>query len=98
MDAFENENFSESIFKNLNPKFWYKRESWKYAYVLPGGYKLDAWHISKSLMVVCIILFAVFYAIHGEPYARFYINDFIFAGFIWNATFRLFYHWIFRVQ
>src|SRR5688572_12439947 len=27
-DAVENENFFESIFKNLPRQFWYKRESW----------------------------------------------------------------------
>lgn len=32
MDIIENENFHSSVFKNLNQKFWYKRESWKNKY------------------------------------------------------------------
>lgn len=29
LDILENENFFASVFKNLNPKFFYKMESWK---------------------------------------------------------------------
>lgn len=85
MDAFENENFFESIFRNKNQRFWYKRESWKWAKKI-GGYKLDAWHISKSCMIICIC-FAIF------PNWKGFI-----LGIVWNIIFVLFYHKIFKIK
>ena len=55
MDKLENENFYTSVFKNLNEKFWYKRESWKYAKKI-FGYKIDGWHLAKSAMIICLCL------------------------------------------
>lgn len=89
MDIFENENFHKSIFNDLNQKFWYKRESWKYAKKL-FGYKFDAWHICKSLMIICFCLALVFYKpIFG------YI-DILFYGALWNLTFNIFYNKILK--
>lgn len=92
MDAFENENFYESIFKHWNAKFWYKRESWIYAKRL-GGYKFDAWHIFKSLMVISLCLAVVLY----QPVFKWWI-DFLIAGAVWNVVFVLFYHKIFKIR
>jgi hypothetical protein len=89
MDRLENENFSSSIFKNLDPKFWYKRESWKYAKKI-GGYKLDAWHLAKSCMIVCLLLAIVLFKGHWAW--------FISYGLLWNITFTIFYHEIFKAQ
>jgi hypothetical protein len=60
MDIVENENFFESIFKNKNQNFWYKRVSWNHAKKI-FGYKFDAWHISKSLMIICFASAIIFY-------------------------------------
>jgi hypothetical protein len=87
MDAFENENFFESIFKNWNQKFWYKRESWKYAKKI-GGYHVDAWHLSKSLMVLCVVLALSF------GYASYWWL----AAIIWNLSFKIFYNWLFKIK
>lgn len=92
MDAFENENFYESIFKKLNERFWYKRISWKYARKI-GGYKVDAWHLAKSAMVVCLC-FAV--ALHDQL-LPWYLEVLLY-GAIWNLVFVLFYHKIFRIK
>lgn len=89
MDRLENENFSSSVFKNLDPKFWYKRESWKYAKKI-GGYKLDAWHLAKSCMISCLLLAIVSFKGH-------YVW-FIVYGLLWNITFTIFYHEIFKSQ
>lgn len=89
MDRIENENFFESVFKKLDQRFWYKRESWKYAYKI-FGYKVDAWHLSKTLMVVFACLSIVFY----NPFIP--IADFIVLGVLWNLTFNLFYNRIFK--
>lgn len=53
-DRVENENFYNSVFRDMNERFWYKRTSWKYAKKI-FGWKLDAWHISKSLCIICFL-------------------------------------------
>ena len=92
MDAVENENISESIFKKWDVRFWYKRESWKYVKKI-FGYRPDAWHLSKSAMIICLVLAIVFY----EPKSAWYVDVGIF-GFIWNFSFWLFYNKIFGVK
>lgn len=85
MDVLENENFHTSIFMNKNQRFWYKRESWKYAKMI-GGYRLDAWHLFKSAMVVLLITAIVFYSpMYGWI-------DFIIYGIAWNIVFNFFYN------
>ena len=92
MDAVENENYFESGFKNLPRQFWYKRDSWKYAARILG-WKADAWHISKSLMVVCVISTLIFYVPVVRPWLHFII-----MGVAWNLCFTFFYHVVFRVK
>jgi hypothetical protein len=90
-DAFENENFFESIFKHWNQRFWYKRESWKYAKKL-FGYKFDAWHITWTLIVVCIGFL---------PSCEFWGAWWVIllnVGLIWNMVFKLFYHGVFKIK
>ena len=84
MDLLENEKFFISKFKNLNQKFWYKRESWKHA---PRflGYVVDAWHIAKS---ICFAL--VFLAM-----ANLIVLDAIIYWTVFFTAFNLFYHKIF---
>lgn len=104
MDATENEpNFNESILKNLNRNFWLKTVSWQYAKKI-FGYKFDAWHLSKTCMVFSIagaIIAAIFAGASGVVS---FINWFgvvqIFAiiGAVWNGSFKLFYHLIFKVK
>lgn len=84
MDRVENENFYVSVFKGLNPKFWYKRESWKGS-VKIFNFHVDAWHIAKSLMIIC------FAAAISKSFIEFCI-----IGVIWNLTFNLFYNKIFK--
>lgn len=99
MDAFENENFFESIFKNWNQKVWYKRESWKHAKRV-FSFKLDAWHMSKAFMIICMSMcFAI--QIYIESVQPDFIDVAIricYFGTIWNFTFWLFYHKIFMIK
>ena len=90
MDRIENENFYVSIFSKLNEKFWYKRESWKHA-KKTFGYKWDAWHITKSLMIICLCLAIVMY----KSVFNIWI-EFIVLGLIWNGSFNLFYNRILK--
>lgn len=102
MDLLENENYYQSIFSKYNPKFWYKRESWNHTPDILS-YSLDAWHIAKSIMIVLLAVSAVMAGIEG-PIIKFYsmyFNIFIevgLRGILWNVTFSLFYHKIFRLK
>lgn len=85
MDLLENENFHASVFKNLNQAFWYKRESWKTARRI-FGYKLDAWHLTKSTMVVVLALAAIAY----RPILTPAVDIFLF-GAAWIGPFNFTY-------
>ena len=90
MDLLENENYYNSVFRHFDDKFWYKRESWKHVKKI-FGYRPDAWHIAKSMMIVCLVLAAVLY----EPYWN-QLYDLLAFGLLWNLTFNIFYNKIFR--
>lgn len=85
MDRLENESFFSSVFKDWDQKFWYKRESWKYAKVI-FNYRVDGWHLSKSAMIVFIALAIVSYEKLFNP-----IVDFVLIGIVWNVTFEFMY-------
>jgi len=89
MDRVENENFSSSVFRGLNPQWWYKRESWKHAKKV-FGWKFDAWHVAKSSMIISLAFAIVLY----KPV--FGVMDVLIIGAIWNGTFNLFYNRIFK--
>lgn len=98
MDGVENENFHESrILRDLNPRFWYKRESWKYCRKI-FGYHVDAWHIAKSLMIICVAA-AVLCCIRNNVADKWLlIVHFLLIGIVWNSTFKLFYHQILGIK
>ena len=100
-DAVENENIGESIFRKLPKQFWYKRESWKYVKRI-FGYHLDAWHISKSCMIICWVLAVIFYqpdaGIHTAKKGWDILFQLCLCGGIWNIGFWLFYNKIFGVK
>jgi hypothetical protein len=105
MDCFENSpNFNESIFSHLNKKFWCKDISWEYAKKI-GKYKLDSWHISKSLMIFCIVSAlwfdrfssSLWHANTGHQLLNF-VLDVIGYGGIWVIIFNLTYHKLFKVK
>ena len=86
MDRTENESFRDSVFKNLNERFWYKRVSWAVAKKV-FRFKLDAWHIAKHLMIVHICGAIVFY----EPvFGR--MIDFCLMGSAFVLAFNVFYN------
>lgn len=79
-------NFFESRFKNLPQAFWYPHRSWKVAPKI-FGYRVDAWHLLKSLMVVALICAIIF---HRSALSWYW--ELLIGGGIWNGTFTLFYH------
>ncbi len=79
-------HFEKSCFSELDPKFWNPNVSWKYAKKI-FGYKIDAWHLAKSLMIICIILSALsLNIIFG------YWIDFLIYGMIWNLIFNIYFN------
>lgn len=90
MDRVENENFYQSIFRDKPTKFWYKRDSWNKAKTI-AGWKFDAWHTAKSLMLCFFSIAVVFYKPIFNP-----LYDFGIAGVTWIVVFNLFYNRIFK--
>ena len=90
IDRIDDENFRESIFKNWNEKFWYKRVSWIYAKRI-FKYPVDAWHLGKSFVIISFVLAAVFY----KPVVNWWL-DALACGIIYIITFNIFYNRIFE--
>jgi hypothetical protein len=87
MDRVENHvAFNRSVFSHLDKRFWCKEVSWKYAQIF-FGWKADAWHISKSLCIICAALVAIFFKSTG-----YWFVDLLMLGVCWNVAFNLFYH------
>lgn len=83
MDRTENiVAFNRSIFSHLDKRFWCKEISWQYAMKI-AGWKADAWHIAKSVMV-CLLLSLAFFDVLWWEY--------LLLGLLWNVTFTFFYH------
>jgi hypothetical protein len=85
-------HFETSIFKKKDVRWWNPEFSWKYVKFIPlTKYRLDAWHLFNSLMIVCFICFGVFYE-HYIPWTL----EVIAAGIIYNLVFNLFYNKLLR--
>ena len=109
-------NYTTSIFKNKNPKFWNLEESWKNQWKWPlrpynswyyfGLYTpkyaenfpysntflvvlTDAWHLSKTLMLLCLSSAIIYYTPLITPIIDIFL---MFCGF--TVTFTYFYQYI----
>lgn len=87
MDRTENAPaFNKSVFNHFDVKFWLKEVSWQYAPKF-FGWRYDCWHVSKSLMVIFLLMAVGLYSpILGGVF------DFLLFGIIWNLTFNVFYN------
>lgn len=83
-------SFNNSIFKNLNGDFWCKVNSSERPFIWGTKYRVDAWHLSKSLMIIFMALAIVIYT----PVFNWLI-DFILVGAVWNIVFNLCYNKLF---
>lgn len=89
-------HFHKSVFNGLDPKFWDPSVSWKHAKIIPfTKYKVDAWHLFKSGMVI-FICSSLISAFHSCELHAFKILPSVICitilGYIWNATFNLFFN------
>lgn len=88
MDTLKH-HFGTSVFKNLNPKFWDPNVSYKHAYIIPyTGYKVDAWHLFKSGMIICMALGTAL----STPVSPYVLLDTLIFGVIWNMLFGILYN------
>lgn len=71
--------YNSSVFKNWNKRFWNDEEKTNYFWITK--YKINAWHLSKSLLVICICA-----AMSCT------ICEFIIYGLIWNLVFNFLYN------
>lgn len=90
MDSIESEHVYGTIFKNMRPEFWHKRNSWDKSKVI-GKWKFDGWHIFKSMMLVFYFLSIVVYVqiVH-------WAIDIAIATGVWTLIFNLFYNQILK--
>ena len=80
------DHYNISIFQWMNKKFWEKDTSSLYAKRL-FGYKFDAYHISYSILIVCV---CAAISLHQNKLAWYY--EFAIAGIYWNLCFNIFYN------
>lgn len=74
--------YNSSLFgkRGWNPKFWNDEVS-EHVFIFGTKYKPNAWHISKSCMLIC------FDAAISTSVLQFYV-----IGAVWILTFNLFYN------
>lgn len=85
--------FNSSVFRNLNRKWWLKSVSWEYVKFLPfTKYRLDAWHLAKSLLILSISFMPIF------PFKIFdsWILNILLNASIITGSFVVFYDYILK--
>jgi hypothetical protein len=82
-------HFDTSVFKRYKRAFWDKNYSADFAKRI-FNYKVDAWHLANSFMIVCFVASAPF----TPPVEWYYFIPA--AGFLYIVVFNLFYNKIFR--
>ena len=83
--------YNSSQFRGLNPYFW-NDEAWNGKFITGTEYKANAWHISKSLMLLCLLAVPFFY----KPILGYW--DYLLFGFEWIVIFNLFYNKILKFK
>lgn len=87
-------HFHRSIFSHLDPLFWDPSVSWRAAKFFPWTrYRVDAWHLFKSGMIVSMASSAVV-LLGGIDYdlpVWGYLLVLLLYGLVWNATFNVFF-------
>lgn len=85
--------FRASVFRNLNPKWWVRSISWQYVkFIRFTKYRPDAWHLAKTMMIMCIPMIAVF----EFKYTGLLLVNAIIDMCIITGSFVLFYDYILK--
>jgi hypothetical protein len=89
MNAVEDKlqfHFYNSIFKHRKHTFWNPEISWDHSYVIPyTKYKVDAWHLAKSLRIIFCVLSIIFF--NPEEIKIHLVFVVILYGALWNLVF-----------
>jgi len=93
--------FDKSIFHKLDTRFWCKSISAHYVIFLPmTKYRADAWHIAKTLMLLCIGLAIVCYSpiveVFGISFIDMFLDIILLTWISWICSFNVFYNHIFK--
>lgn len=103
MDKTENEiQFNDSRFYKKDPLFWCKTKSSTKPFIKFTKYRLDAWHLFKSIMIISLVVSDIMliltnpFLIFVNPKWYSYIMVVALYGAIWNTTFNIFYNKIFK--
>lgn len=83
------DHFDTSVFRHYKKSFWDKKISSDFAKRV-FAYKIDAWHLANSGMIICFIC-----TIDFKPNVHWLIII-IGGGIVFNLVFNLFYNKIFR--
>lgn len=85
--------FNNSVFRNLNRKWWLRSVSWEYVKFLPfTKYRPDAWHLAKTLLIIAISCMAVFsFKVFNSGILNIFLNASIITG-----SFVVFYDYILK--
>jgi uncharacterized membrane protein len=98
-DRLENKvSFNGSIFYKKDITFWCKELSWNRAKRI-FGYKIDAWHLFKSVWICALLLAVCINICFFNDVMPEFLNlliIFIASGTIWNVTFNIFYNRILK--
>jgi hypothetical protein len=87
-------HFETSVFKNKDRRFWDPAISWKYArYLKFTRYKIDAWHLANSGMIISFCTAVATNCIHDHLH---WLLRLIIAGTLFNLSFNLFYNKLLR--
>lgn len=82
--------FNSSVFRKLNTWFW--DDTMPAKFIPFTKYKINAWHISKSLMLFTIFAIPFF---HEETFNK--PVDYLILGSAWILSFNLFYNKILKL-
>jgi hypothetical protein len=102
MDTLKHHYDSSIFFRKFGRLngFWNEDAKDAHPYYLPySKYKLNAWHLLKSTMIILFALSALSAWISGPPLFNiwwFYLLALAWYGLIWNGVFNLFYNCILR--
>ncbi len=80
--------YNTSIFEGHDSIFWCKEiAAWHMPFVPFTTYRPDAWHLSKSIILILMALAILCYKPIVSP-----LVDFILLGAAWNLVFNIFYN------
>lgn len=83
-------HFDSSIFRRMDVTFWDRDISSNKAKRI-FNYKIDAWHLSQSAMIICMVFAMIF---HQNKLAWYW--EVVIGGTLWNIVFNTFYNKILR--